>query len=608
MKLQWSRFSVPRRLPLRRSGTTMSLVEQRAALRRERWQRIRVRSLELLQRYSEDEPRDEAGRWTDGGGGGGDGGGSAGDGSGSDSGPSSSDRAMAKTDADKFVGARDKNTRSYFLSAKTADELKNDRLFLSNDGHTGYALDPDGDLQNLFNNGPRGGGRVALQDAIRNGATTLDAFDGHLPALYAQHGFAPTGRMKFNDEYAPAGWDFNKYGRPDIVFMAYRGGDRATADKRTGSYKPYDPSAGKYFTDYDTAKAASRSAVLDKRAQPHVPPLDRTRAEHRGCGQLHQELADPSRRPDQSGQRLQLSDDAQALRSARFRHLKRKFHQRYSEDEPRDDQGRWTDGGDGGGGGGGSTAPLSHEEHAAQIVAAVSGAKEKIEAAKAKLAQGVRSDAPVAQGGHKTPDGHWTAARQEVHKAILGKVFTPEAVAAATPKAGERPVAHLLGGSGGSGKSWFTGKNGTIDKNKTIYLNSDDMKAALPEYQGWNAALLHEESSDLAATAESVAREHGLNVIIDGTMGDPKKLDDRVQTYKDAGYRVAGHFMRVKPETSAKRAVERFVRGGETGRLVAPAMILASNNAQNFEKSRGKMDASELFDNEGKAPKLIDRR
>jgi hypothetical protein len=65
VKLQLSRFSAPRRLRLRRS---VSLVEQRAAARRERWQRIRGRSLALLQRYSEDEPRDEDGKWTDGGG------------------------------------------------------------------------------------------------------------------------------------------------------------------------------------------------------------------------------------------------------------------------------------------------------------------------------------------------------------------------------------------------------------------------------------------------------------------------------------------------------------------------------------------------------------
>ena len=213
--------------------------------------------------------------------------------------------------------------------------MKNDKLFLANDGKTGYALDPDGDLQNLFNNGPRGGGKAALDDAVKNGATTLDAFDGHLPALYSKHGFVPTGRMKFNDEYAPKGWDYAKYGRPDIVSMAYRGGDRATAAQRTGSYKPYDPTAGAYFTDYDLAKAASRGAVVDKGTRPGVLRFDGDGVEHRGRGLIREELEDTSGRSAESG--------------TRFRGLDKAAHD--VSDEPRDPGGKWTDGGGDGGGG-----------------------------------------------------------------------------------------------------------------------------------------------------------------------------------------------------------------------------------------------------------------
>jgi GNAT superfamily N-acetyltransferase len=241
-------------------------------------------------------------------------------------------RSMGKTNPSEFVAARDQNTRSYFLSSKTTDELKDDRLFLSGDRHSGYALDPHGDLQNLFNNGPKGGGRIALLDAVKNGATTLDAFDGHLPALYTQHGFVATGRMKFNDDYAPQGWDYGKYGRPDIVFMAYQGGDRASIDQRAGSFKAYDRTQGDYFTDYDLAKAASRGAVVDKRAQPGVSGFDHARAQHRRRGQLREELADASHRSAKSGKRFRLEH-------------------RYSEDEPRDESGRWTDGGGSEGGG-----------------------------------------------------------------------------------------------------------------------------------------------------------------------------------------------------------------------------------------------------------------
>ena len=49
---------------------------------------------------------------------------------------------------------------------------------------------------------------------------TLDAFDGHLPKIYAKHGFQETGRMKFDPAYAPPEWDEAKHGRPDVVMMA----------------------------------------------------------------------------------------------------------------------------------------------------------------------------------------------------------------------------------------------------------------------------------------------------------------------------------------------------------------------------------------------------
>jgi predicted ABC-type ATPase len=259
---------------------------------------------------------------------------------------------------------------------------------------------------------------------------------------------------------------------------------------------------------------------------------------------------------------------------------------KFDPDEPRDEHGQWTDGGDGGDG---EASPLD------RIVASVPGAKDAIAKAEAKLATGVST---------KPASGVYSAQRQAVQKQILHDIFSPERIAAATPAKGEQPTVHLLGGAGGSGKGWFV-RSGRVPSEKAIYLNSDDVKAALPEYEGWNAALLHAESSDIGRTAEHYAQAHGLNVILDGTMGDMAALDKRVADYKKAGYRVEGHFMRVTPETSAKRALERFVRGGDTGRFVPPAMLLKHNASANFDKAKGAMDEWEMFDNEGKAPTLV---
>lgn len=219
---------------------------------------------------------------------------------------------LLKASPTEFLKARGGSTRSAFLSATSAKELSQHRLFLSPDKKTGYALDALGDLQNVFNNGgPRGAGSKAVIDGIKKGATTLDAFDGHLPQYYAKHGFEPTGRMKFNDDYAPSGWDYGKYGRPDVVFMAYRGGKRSTIERRVGSFKSYDESQGPYFTDFDKAKAASRRQILDRKPGRGVRALDGAGAEHRRRGELRGELADADGGPAQGRARLRgLSDVA----------------------------------------------------------------------------------------------------------------------------------------------------------------------------------------------------------------------------------------------------------------------------------------------------------
>jgi predicted ABC-type ATPase/2'-5' RNA ligase len=262
-----------------------------------------------------------------------------------------------------------------------------------------------------------------------------------------------------------------------------------------------------------------------------------------------------------------------------------------------------------GGGDGGGDAGESHAAKLDRVIASVPGAKEKVAEARAKLAQGVRTDAPVEQGGFKRADGSWTPGRQAVHEGILKDMFSADKVRAAMPKPGEQPMVHLLGGSGGSGKGWFVGPKGTVKTDNAIYVNSDDVKERLPGYEGWNAAHYHEESSDVSKTAEQLARDHRLNVILDGTMSKRDSLHTRIEQYKAAGYRIEGHFMRVKPETSAKRALERFVRAKTgTGRFVPPEHVLSLGaNLGNFESERASMAAWEIYDNEGKAPELVAR-
>ena len=138
---------------------------------------------------------------------------------------------------------------------------------MTDDGKVGAAVSPEGDIQNVFNNGgPKGHGTHALVHAIEeHGGHTLDAFDPFLPRLYRQFGFKETGRMKFNPQFAPPKWDHVKDDAPDVVFMGHTGypeGGKEAAHARALSEDENDKIPNErsenYSDDWDAQKEASR--------------------------------------------------------------------------------------------------------------------------------------------------------------------------------------------------------------------------------------------------------------------------------------------------------------------------------------------------------------
>lgn len=89
-------------------------------------------------------------------------------------------------------------------------------------GSAGFAVNRyTGELVNLFSNSPTPGlGRIALLVAIQLGARSLDCFDGFLVNFYEKYGsFSVVQRVPFIDKFAPTNWDYEKNGRPDVVYM-----------------------------------------------------------------------------------------------------------------------------------------------------------------------------------------------------------------------------------------------------------------------------------------------------------------------------------------------------------------------------------------------------
>lgn len=138
-----------------------------------------------------------------------------------------------------------------YLTEHPPEELADHQLYLSEDGGAGAAVSPEGDIQNVFNHtGPSGAGEAALQKAIEEGGRTLDCYDGFLPGLYKDNGFAETARQEFVADYAPDALEYDPEDPPDVVFMHYEPeGDTSETSE--------------YIDDWGQAKQLSRDRAVE---------------------------------------------------------------------------------------------------------------------------------------------------------------------------------------------------------------------------------------------------------------------------------------------------------------------------------------------------------
>ena len=135
------------------------------------------------------------------------------------------------------------------------------RMFLTQDGLGGVVLNGDEVVSGFMHPEASDRGQGAIISMVSTmvdlGARRLDAYDTVLPGFYAEVGFRPVARVKWDDEFAPEGWDSELYGRwnggkPDIVFMVFD-------PERIGS--SYDKSEGDYVDSYDGGSEAQAVAV-----------------------------------------------------------------------------------------------------------------------------------------------------------------------------------------------------------------------------------------------------------------------------------------------------------------------------------------------------------
>lgn len=141
-----------------------------------------------------------------------------------------------------------------FLDWYSWEEYKSKgiRIFMDKDGYTGFGLTKDNTLVTLWTraDAPKGIGKRSIAEAIRQGCTNLECFDGKLPQIYGEFGFQEVARYPWNAEYAPKGWLVDKFGKPDYLEMRL-----VSAEARAAA--PYRLTTPIAYTSYDDAAKAA---------------------------------------------------------------------------------------------------------------------------------------------------------------------------------------------------------------------------------------------------------------------------------------------------------------------------------------------------------------
>ena len=202
----------------------------------------------------------------------------------------------------------------------------------------------------------------------------------------------------------------------------------------------------------------------------------------------------------------------------------------------------------------------------------------------------------------------YTKERKALHSKII-KQLTGDSVCI---KRGQ-PIAVLMGGAPGSGKSTFLNHHAAYLQSDYIWkVDADLVREFLPEYKGWNSASTHQETRDitneLIDTFDTPCKH---DLLYDGTMSNSLKYIPLVRKLKSIGYLVFIIYMDIPKEVSVERAMSRYVnnKGGKTkyGRYVPLSVIddFYKTGQQGFNEIKGAVDGYVLV--ESLTQKIIEK-
>lgn len=200
----------------------------------------------------------------------------------------------------------------------------------------------------------------------------------------------------------------------------------------------------------------------------------------------------------------------------------------------------------------------------------------------------------------------YTPERKKLHRNIIYE-FKKDLICVEN----SQPIAILMGGSPASGKSTFLKKYAPyLLKTEILKIDADEIRAKLPEYQGFNATQTHLETKDIVNTLLS-DRNIGIpclfDVIYDGTMNSTKSYIPLINLLKSLGYKVFIVYIdKVPKDVVIKRSIERYKR---SGRFVPLSVIddFFEKGTTALEQLKGAVDGYMIVDGSDTEYRVIER-
>ena len=466
------------------------------------------------------------------------------------------DRAAFSSALDAAREADAKN--GWCVTPQSVEDLSGKLTFMDGGSTIGFVVTDSGDIEGVFKNPEKNKTRRAMDgvipQAIAAGGTKLDCYGVGLVKIYENYGFIPVARVEFNEKYANPGWDASK-GKPDIFFMMHNGDSAETVVSKIGTYPHMSEeqlnSLPRYGKDgYDEAMAY-RDGLLDERNNASEAPDADIRRSRKDSAEFTQNDVKVSVSATKDGYSLDVDGE------------KSEFV--------------WKRGIDG--------ARQVLYNKSGKRSAALQEVVQRLHSGEAVPVEEVMS-LPEVELANKLSEADATfnlPNREAIRKAGYEKAMSLGSYNSKTGKLDGRILRErrmdVVIGLPGSGKSSVYSNRLSEEHGERI-IDTDDFREYIPDYNGLNASVVHQEASLMRDMVLDEATQRGENILLSTVGANAKSLANKIRDYTSDGYSVYLHLNELPYLESVARVLERYVgKDGKLGRIVRPNLVYTYKNA-----------------------------